>query len=96
MPTSLMKPAGKVTVAVEFAPDTPAPEQSGTPFAPARLVAGVVTLALNGKAVGSAHIPGIGNNSDTFDIGYERGSPVSNSYTSRLCLRERWRACAWN
>jgi arylsulfatase A-like enzyme len=75
-------PAGKVTVAVEFAPDAPAPEQSGVPFAPARLVAGVVTLALNGKAVGSAHIPGIGNNSDTFDIGYDRGSPVSNRYTS--------------
>jgi arylsulfatase A-like enzyme len=75
-------PAGKVTVAVEFAPDAPAPEQSGVPFAPARLVAGVVTLALNGKPVGSAHISGIGNNSDTFDIGYDRGSPVSNSYTS--------------
>jgi hypothetical protein len=75
-------PAGKVTVAVEFAPDAPAPEQSGVPFAPSRLVAGVVTLELNGKAVGSGHIPGIGNNSDTFDIGYDRGSPVSNSYTS--------------
>jgi arylsulfatase len=75
-------PAGKVTVAVEFTPDTPAPEQSGVPFAPARLVGGVIALSINGKAVGSGHIPGVGNNTDTFDIGYDRGSPVSASYTS--------------
>ena len=74
-------PAGKVTVAVEFAPDAPVPEQSSVTFAPARLVGGVITLSINGKVVGSGHIPGIGNNSDTFDIGYDRGSPVSASYT---------------
>jgi arylsulfatase A-like enzyme len=75
-------PAGKVSVAVEFTPDAPVPEQTGPIFVPARLVAGLVTLSINGKAVGSAHIPGIGNNSDTFDIGYDRGSPVSASYTT--------------
>jgi len=75
-------PAGKVTVAVEFTTDTPAPDQSAVPFQPARLVGGVITLSINGKPVGSGHIPGIGNNTDTFDIGYDRGSPVSASYTS--------------
>ena len=75
-------PAGKVTVAVEFAPDTSASEQPSVPFAPPRLVGGVITLSINGKAVGSGHILGIGNNTDTFDIGYDRGSPVSASYTS--------------
>ena len=81
-------PAGKVTVAVEFTPDTPVSEQPGVPlFFPrpqrtAPLVGGVITLSINGKAVGSGHILGIGNSSDTFDIGYDRGSPVSASYTS--------------
>lgn len=75
-------PAGKVTVAEEFTPDTPAPEQPAISFAPARLLGGVVTLSIDGKPVGSGHIPGIGNNTDTFDIGYDRGSPVSSSYSS--------------
>jgi hypothetical protein len=75
-------PTGKVTVAVEFAPDMPAAEQTAVPFAPARPVSGVITLSINGKTVGSGHITGIGNNTDTFDIGYDRGSPVSPSYTS--------------
>jgi hypothetical protein len=75
-------PAGKITVAVEFTPDPGAPEQLAVPFAPARLVGGVITLSINGKTVGSGHIPGIGNNTDTFDIGYDRGSPVSTSYAS--------------
>ena len=76
-------PAGKVTVVLEFTPDSPVTVQAGgVPFTPARPVPGVITLSLNGKAVGSGHIPGIGNNSDTFDIGYDRGSPVSASYTS--------------
>jgi arylsulfatase len=74
--------AGKVTVAVEFTPDNPTTDQASAPLAPARLVPGTITLSINGKAVGSGHIPGIGNNSDTFDIGYDRGSPVSASYTS--------------
>jgi arylsulfatase len=75
-------PPGKVTVAVEFAPDTSAAEQTTVPFAPSRPVSGVITLSINGKPVGSGHITGIGNNTDTFDIGYDRGSPVSPSYTS--------------
>lgn len=75
-------PAGKVTVAVEFTPNTPVPEQPAVTFAPARLVGGVITLSINGKTVGSGHILGVGNNSDTFDIGYDRGSPVSASYIS--------------
>jgi arylsulfatase len=45
-------------------------------------VGGVVTLSINGKPVGSGHVLGIGNNGDTFDIGYDRGSPVSASYPS--------------
>jgi arylsulfatase A-like enzyme len=75
-------PAGKVTVAVEFTPDAPATEQTAVPFAPPRPVSGVITLSINGKAVGSGHVTGIGNNTDTFDIGYDRGSPVSPNYTS--------------
>jgi arylsulfatase A-like enzyme len=75
-------PAGKVTVAVEFTPDSPVSEQPGVPFAPARLVGGVIALSINGKVVGSGHLPGVGNNTDTFDIGYDRGSPVSARYTS--------------
>jgi len=81
-------PAGKVTVGVEFTPDTPVSEQPGAtlllprPQRTAPLVGGVITLSINGKAVGSGHIPGIGNSFDTFDIGYDRGSPASASYTS--------------
>jgi arylsulfatase A-like enzyme len=75
-------PAGKVTVALEFAPDAPVPEQPAVSFQPARLVPGLVTVSINGKTVGSGHIPGIGNNTDTMDIGYDRGSPVSASYAS--------------
>jgi hypothetical protein len=75
-------PSGKVTVAVEFTPDNPPPTQPAGTFQPAQLVAGTITLSINGKTVGSGHIPGVGNNSDTFDIGYDRGSPVSASYTS--------------
>jgi hypothetical protein len=75
-------PAGKVTVAMEFTPDAPVSDQPVITFQPARLVAGVVTLSINGKTVGSGHIPGIGGNTDTFDIGYDRGSPVSASYSS--------------
>jgi arylsulfatase len=75
-------PAGKVTVAVEFTPDNQAPPQPTASFAPASLVSGTITLSINGKKVGSGHVAGIGNNSDTFDIGYDRGSPVSSSYTS--------------
>jgi arylsulfatase len=75
-------PAGKVTVAVEFTPDNPVPEQPAIAFAPAPLVGGVVTLSIDGKPVGSGHVPGIGSNTDTFDIGYDRGSPVSSSYSS--------------
>ena len=75
-------PAGKVTVAVEFTPDNATPPQPTASFAPASLVSGTITLLINGKKVGSGHIPGVGNNSDTFDIGYDRGSPVSASYTS--------------
>ena len=41
-----------------------------------------LVLTINGKAVGTGHIPGIGNNTDTFDVGYDRGSPVSTSYSS--------------
>ncbi|HEY4904309.1 MAG TPA: arylsulfatase [Candidatus Sulfotelmatobacter sp.] len=73
---------GNVTVAVAFTPDNPVPEQTTAPLTPPRLVPGVITLSINDKAVGSGHIPGIGNNTDTFDIGYDRGSPVSASYTS--------------
>ncbi|MGA3350975.1 MAG: arylsulfatase [Candidatus Sulfotelmatobacter sp.] len=80
--SSEVLPAGKVTVAVEFAPDNQAPPQPTASFAPAALVSGTITLSINGKKVGSGHVPGIGNNSDTFDIGYDRGSPVSASYTS--------------
>ena len=61
-------PAGKVTVAVEFTPDAPAPEQTGVPFAPARQVGGAITLSIIGRAVGSGHIPGFGNNTDRFDM----------------------------
>ena len=81
-------PAGKVTVGVEFTPDTPVSEQPGVPLLLPRprrtapLVGGVITLSINGKAVGSRHILGIGNSSDTFDIGYDRGSPASASYAS--------------
>jgi hypothetical protein len=75
-------PTGKVTVAVEFTPDNPTPPQPTASFTPGTLVSGTITLSINGKKVGSGHIPGIGNNSDTFDIGYDRGSPVSASYTS--------------
>ena len=75
-------PTGKVTVAVAFAPDNPVPDQPTVTPTAARLVPGVITLSINGKTVGSGHVAGIGNNSDTFDIGYDRGSPVSASYTS--------------
>ena len=75
-------PVGKTTVALEFTPDAPVPEQPANSFQPARLVPGVVTLSINGKMVGSGHILGIGNNTDTFDIGYDRGSTVSAGYTS--------------
>jgi arylsulfatase len=75
-------PVGKVTVAVAFAPDNPVSDQPTVALTPARLVPGIITLSINGKAVGSGHIAGVGNNTDTFDIGYDRGSPVSASYTS--------------
>lgn len=75
-------PAGKVTVAVEFTPDAPVPAQPVASFTASRPVAGVITLSIDGKTAGSGHILGIGNNTDTFDIGYDRGSPVSPSYTS--------------
>jgi arylsulfatase A-like enzyme len=75
-------PAGKVVVGLEFTPDNPVPDQPAVAFTPARLVGGVITLTINGRAVGTGHIPGIGNNTDTFDVGYDRGSPVSTSYSS--------------
>jgi arylsulfatase A-like enzyme len=75
-------PSGKVTVTVEFAPDSAVLPSPTASFQPMRPVAGVITLSINGKIVGSGHIPGVGNNSDTFDIGYDRGSPVSTSYTT--------------
>jgi hypothetical protein len=57
-------PARKATVAVKFTPDSPVPNQSAVP-APASLVEGVITLSINGKPVGSGHVPCIGNNTDT-------------------------------
>jgi arylsulfatase A-like enzyme len=75
-------PPGRVSVVMEFTPDAPAADQPTVAFLPARLMPGQVTLSINGKSVGSGHISGIGTNSDTFDIGYDRGSPVSASYQS--------------
>ena len=75
-------PSGKVIVAAEFTPDGAAPQQPGVASPTAPPVGGVVTLSINGKPVGSGHVLGIGNNGDTFDIGYDRGSPVSASYPS--------------
>lgn len=75
-------PSGHVKVGVEFKPDD-APVQSAQPaFVGATPAPGVLTLFINGKNVGSSHIAGIGANTDTFDIGYDRGSPVSTAYTS--------------
>jgi hypothetical protein len=75
-------PSGKVSLALEFVPDSPVSDQPAISFQPARPVPGTVTISINGKSVGSGHILGIGNNTDTFDIGYDRGSPVSAGYTS--------------
>ncbi len=75
-------PAGAVTVTAEFVPDAPPPQQAVASFAPQTPLAGVVTLRINGNKAGGGHVTGVGNNSDTFDIGYDRGSPVSASYTS--------------
>jgi len=75
-------PPGKTIVTAEFTPDGPPPQQQAISFAPQTPLAGIITLTINGKTVGSGHVAGIGNNTDTFDIGYDRGSPVSPSYTS--------------
>jgi arylsulfatase A-like enzyme len=74
--------AGKATVVVEFKPDAVPGKQATPPFTTPPPLPGVITISVNGKNVGSGHIAGIGNNGDTFDIGYDRGSPVSASYSS--------------
>jgi arylsulfatase A-like enzyme len=73
---------GRSTVKAEFVPDNPPPAQPAVSFAPQTPLAGTITITINGKAVGSGHLTGIGNNTDTFDIGYDRGSPVSANYSS--------------
>lgn len=87
--SSELLPAGQDTVAVEFTPDNPASEKPPVSFTAVPPVAGIINLAINGKAVGSGHILGVGNNTDTFDIGYDRGSPVSASYTSPFAFTGR-------
>jgi arylsulfatase len=67
---------GSQEVRVEFKPDAPPDAKTLTP------VPGTVTIFVNGRAVASGHVAGVGQNSDTFDIGYDRGSPVSTAYAS--------------
>ena len=80
--SDLLQP-GSTQLGVQFEPDGPPADGRSTPaFAAGSPVPGTITLLVNGKKVGSGHIEGIGNNTDTFDIGYDRGSPVSASYAS--------------
>ncbi|WP_448661994.1 arylsulfatase [Sphingomonas sp. CJ20] len=70
-------PAGPVTVAYAYAPASPATGRFLRPAVP-----GTVTLFVNGKQVGSGPIGKFlsapGAYSEGFDIGLDRGSPVSN------------------
>lgn len=69
-------PKGEVTLRFEFAPDKPGLYQPG-----------VVTIYANGKAIGSgaigrtiARMAGL---SETFDIGFDSGTPVTSDYQNQ-------------
>jgi arylsulfatase len=74
-------PAGHVTIRFDFVPansasqtTTKRPQQSPTP--------GSGTLSVNGKVVGDLNFSWFGNFGETFDVGSDLGSPVSDAYST--------------
>ena len=79
-----LKP-GKAHIQLQVQPDPESGTVSDTPafVAPRKPIPGTATLLVNGQPQGSAHFANLnGSASETFDVGSDLGSAVSNEYTA--------------
>jgi arylsulfatase len=76
-------PAGQSHIELHVTPDPRSEAPSGSPFERSRVRPGKVVLTVNGKQKEAEFSDIIGSiGSETFDVGSDLGSAVSNDYSS--------------
>jgi arylsulfatase len=88
-------PPGRARITFDFIADVR--EEASDSMPGRRFKPGVGRLSVNGTPAGEAHFAWFGGfNSETFDIGSDPGSPVSNDYVTPFPFTGKVEKSHWN